>query len=126
MTAQTTEALLCDIDAEPIVGWPTTIALQESAGRRLDDPDIASAVMATFNLHASQMYDPDTCRQCGDLMEWVDCWQTNCNDGFYQPYLDDLGPEPGDPWEPCLSCHGKSGWYWCPSANDHVARGDAS
>lgn len=63
--------------------------------------------------------DDDLCAQCGDLMEWTDCFE--CDDGVHQPMLDDLGPWPDDPWVRCDGCGGNGGWYWCPRGDHQPA-----
>lgn len=56
-----------------------------------------------------------TCPHCGCGLVWEDC--SDCDDGYIDMYDDDpLWYEPDDV-EPCSTCRGKSGWWYCPSAN---------
>ena len=58
---------------------------------------------------------PFMCAECGNLTEWVDCY--NCEDGYSHH---DCGEDccacawPEDN-VPCDICQGKGGWRACPS-----------
>ena len=56
---------------------------------------------------------PSKCKECGDLMEWIDCWN-GCDEGWITDlYEQDPLWYDEDDMERCDVCNGKSGWYVC-------------
>lgn len=54
------------------------------------------------------------CKKCGSEMEWVDCWQIDCEDGCYDAYEEDcINNDPGT-FVICETCEGDGGWWCCP------------
>lgn len=58
-------------------------------------------------------YEPVLCPVCMAEMEWVECYQVGCEDGYYDAWEDDpLWYSPGET-ERCETCQGKGGWLQC-------------
>ena len=54
----------------------------------------------------------DICAQCGNLMEWEDCW--NCGgEGYIELYDEDPLWYDEDDTERCDECRGNGGWWHC-------------
>ncbi len=65
------------------------------------------------------------CPICGMYMEWVDCQQSDCDDGYYHDCGEDCCccayPAPDTP---CQECHGAGGWMECtalPHTDEQIA-----
>jgi len=56
------------------------------------------------------------CPKCGDDMEWVECYELDCEDGYYHDCGEDTcccaNPMPNTP---CPTCKGEGGWFVCPT-----------
>jgi hypothetical protein len=60
-----------------------------------------------------------TCKVCGCILEWMDCWN-GCDDGYFDEYEDDpINADPGD-LRPCPECRGEGGFLECPNAEHHA------
>lgn len=57
----------------------------------------------------------DVCKKCGNLLDWADCWQIDCEEGYYDEYEEDpINFAPGS-YRKCETCEGKGGWWYCPN-----------
>lgn len=58
--------------------------------------------------------DFPACPICGAELEWVDCYEIDCDDGFYHDCGEDCcccaEPEPDTH---CETCRGAGGWWEC-------------
>lgn len=55
------------------------------------------------------------CKKCGNEMEWADCWQIDCEQGWYDLSEEDcINYAPGT-YARCETCEGESGWWYCSS-----------
>ncbi len=65
--------------------------------------------------------DGPTCPVCGGDLQWEDCCEIGCEDGFHDGYeKDPLWYDEGD-FVRCETCHGKGGWWVCPNYANHPA-----
>ncbi|NJO79156.1 MAG: hypothetical protein HC827_11975 [Cyanobacteria bacterium RM1_2_2] len=55
----------------------------------------------------------DFCPECGSLIQWADCTEQHCDDGYIR--LHELAPDwyDEDDLEVCNSCHGTGIREWC-------------
>lgn len=62
------------------------------------------------------MDDWPTCSHCGGGMDWEDCTEIGCDDGWITD-LHELDPlwYDEDEIERCPMCRGKGGWWVCPN-----------
>lgn len=59
------------------------------------------------------------CTVCGDEMTWDECYAIDCQDGMVDLYDDDpMMYDEGDT-EPCSTCQGDGGWWFCFRAGEH-------
>lgn len=55
------------------------------------------------------------CKECGDEMQWDDCWMIDCEEGYYDEHeYDCINFAPGS-YRKCETCEGAGGWWHCPS-----------
>jgi hypothetical protein len=66
--------------------------------------------------------EADCCPKCGSLMEYRDCWQVGCDEGWISLYDDDPLWYDEDDEAKCDICDGKGGWYVC--TNCHPEAGE--
>jgi hypothetical protein len=62
----------------------------------------------------SDSLSSNQCGKCGAHMEWVDCYEFDCDEGSYHDCGEDCcccaDPMPN---RHCSTCRGKGGWFVC-------------
>lgn len=76
-------------------------------------------------LAQAEEFDYPCCKKCGGDLEWIDCWQHDCEDGWYDLHDEDpINYEPGDRAR-CNECDGNGGWSVCRACEAAEGKGDS-